>query len=1127
MPGPISEYLSSLRREYEQGNTTEHSFRPALKAVIEAMDPNVIATNEPQRRVDCGAPDISVARRAGPTIGYVEAKDIGTNLSEAERTEQLQRYLRSLPNLILTDQLEFRWYVDGELRKELRVAHLSARKLRSIPGAETDLEVLLQSFLSHRPEPIRSPEDLARRMARLTHLIRDIIVEAFQTQQASDTLHDLRKAFEEVLIPDLTLNDFADMFAQTLAYGLFAARINHKGSDPFERVGAARDIPKTNPFLRKLFDTITGVSLDDEPFARFVDDLTYLLANADMAAILADFGKRTRREDPIVHFYETFLAAYDPKLREQRGVYYTPMPVVSYIVRSVDHLLRERFGCQDGLADAAVVTYKREVQRDNCTEVVEEQSHKVLVLDPACGTGTFLYAVIDQIRNQFMERGNAGLWSGYVREHLLPRLFGFEVLMAPYAVAHLKLGMQLAGADLPEEARATWAYDFAGDERLGVYLTNALEPGTAEYQQAALLGRYIADEAQAASNVKSNLPVLVVLGNPPYSGHSVNKGDWIRSLVADYSRDYPDLRKPGQAKWLQDDYVKFIRFGQWRIRQTGMGILALVTNNRFLVNRTFRGMRKQLLDEFTDIFIVNLHGSSRPVERAPDGGPDENVFDIQQGVAISLFVKDPNKSGPADLWYTDIWGLRKDKYEWLAEHDVASTEKVKVLPDEPLYSFVPEDANTRVEYEANWSLSSIMGELGDPAPGIVTTHDEFAISWDSNEAVEKVRRFLQTQSEEEARQLWRLCSQSQWNYERAKRELATGEWRSEVRPILYRPFDLRWTVFDANVAVHRRMRVMRHMLGRPNLALSTTRSVEIDDGFQHVLCTRDLIQHHTVSMKEVNFLFPLYFSEQGEGDRLRPDVFLERWMARQGVSSVSPALAAARGEALKVLARLYPKDSYTRLPNLAPEFIVEIERRVGLQFIAEGCGDLDSSFGPEDIFHYIYALLHSPTYRERYAKFLRTDFPRIPLTSNRDLFRTLCHLGADLVALHLLEDNYPAASWTRTRKPSPLAQLLTSYPVAGSNEVGREYPKFVASADAPESGRVYINRDQYFEGVPTEVWEFQVGGYQVCERWLKDRRGRRLTYDDLIHYQRVIVALSETIRLMNEIDAAIPSWPIQ
>ncbi|MBX6722312.1 MAG: DNA methyltransferase, partial [Dactylosporangium sp.] len=650
MPGAISEYLSSLRREYEQGNTTEHSFRPALKAVIEAMDPNVIATNEPQRRVDCGAPDISVARRAGPTIGYVEAKDIGTNLSEAERTEQLQRYLRSLPNLILTDQLEFRWYVDGELRKELRVAHLSARKLRSIPGAETDLEVLLQSFLSHRPEPIRSPEDLARRMARLTHLIRDIIVEAFQTQQASDTLHDLRKAFEEVLIPDLTLNDFADMFAQTLAYGLFAARINHKGSDPFERVGAARDIPKTNPFLRKLFDTITGVSLDDEPFARFVDDLTYLLANADMAAILADFGKRTRREDPIVHFYETFLAAYDPKLREQRGVYYTPMPVVSYIVRSVDHLLRERFGCQDGLADAAVVTYKREVQRDNCTEVVEEQSHKVLVLDPACGTGTFLYAVIDQIRNQFMERGNAGLWSGYVREHLLPRLFGFEVLMAPYAVAHLKLGMQLAGADLPEEARATWAYDFAGDERLGVYLTNALEPGTAEYQQAALLGRYIADEAQAASKVKSILPVLVILGNPPYSGHSANKGSWISQLLRDYYT--VDGRPLGErnTKWLQNDYVKFIRFAQWRIQQTGSGILAFITDHGFLRNPTFRGMRHQLISAFSDIYVLDLHGGSRKQELSPDGTPDENVFDIQQGVSIAFFVRDGSRTGGARVY---------------------------------------------------------------------------------------------------------------------------------------------------------------------------------------------------------------------------------------------------------------------------------------------------------------------------------------------------------------------------------------------------------------------------------------------------------------------------------------------
>jgi len=1122
MPGPISEYLSSLRREYEQGNTTEHSFRPALKAVIEAMDPNVIATNEPQRRVDCGAPDISVARRAGPTIGYVEAKDIGTNLSEAERTEQLQRYLRSLPNLILTDQLEFRWYVDGELRKELRVAHLSARKLRSIPGAETDLEVLLQSFLSHRPEPIRSPEDLARRMARLTHLIRDIIVEAFQTQQASDTLHDLRKAFEEVLIPDLTLNDFADMFAQTLAYGLFAARINHKGSDPFERVGAARDIPKTNPFLRKLFDTITGVSLDDEPFARFVDDLTYLLANADMAAILADFGKRTRREDPIVHFYETFLAAYDPKLREQRGVYYTPMPVVSYIVRSVDHLLRERFGCQDGLADAAVVTYKREVQRDNCTEVVEEQSHKVLVLDPACGTGTFLYAVIDQIRHQFMVRGNAGLWSGYVREHLLPRLFGFELLMAPYAVAHLKLGMQLAGADLPEEQRAIWAYDFAGDERLGVYLTNALEPGTAGFQQAALLGRYIADEAQAASKVKSILPVLVILGNPPYSGHSANKGSWISQLLRDYYT--VDGRPLGErnTKWLQNDYVKFIRFAQWRIQQTGSGILAFITDHGFLRNPTFRGMRHQLISAFSDIYVLDLHGGSRKQELSPDGTPDENVFDIQQGVSIAFFVRDGSRTGGARVYHADLWGTRSVKYSWLESHDVSTTCWTSVDARPPDYEFVPIDIDAESEWRQGWPLNEafLVNSIG------MNTHrDALVIDFDVAVLQRRIDELADPRFSDEEIKQRQLRPQDSLSLGEARRALQQDPSRSRsIIKCLYRPFDERFLFYHRAVIDRGRFDVNRHML-KDNISLVTTRQTK--EPFA-ALATRLVCGQHKITARyDGSYFFPLYLYPEDGNDFVSPAIVRSESLKRASLSPVDAGRDRLEGEIRELVGKLYPGERYSRLPNFDPRFVADLAQRVGLTYVGDGRGDLELSFGPEDAFHYVYSVFHAPSYRTRYRELLNRDFPRIPLTSNRDLFRTLCHLGADLAAVHLLEDNYPAASWTRAGQPSPFAQPITRYPVTGSNEVGREYPKFVASADAPESGRVYINRDQYFEGVPTEVWEFQVGGYQVCERWLKDRRGRRLTYDDLIHYQRVIVALSETIRLMNEIDAAIPSWPIQ
>lgn len=653
-----SKYLREIEKALLAGNATEHTHRPALKELLEAVGTKVTATNEP-RREKCGAPDyvVSSDTKHGPlTIGYVEAKDVGKRLDEVERSEQLTRYRAFLPNLILTDYLEFRWYVEGKPRGAARLGRFgkAGNLKRDKDGTAAVLE-LLRGFLDHEPAPIASPQELAQRLARLTHMIRDIIIEASEGGHASDTLRDLRKAFAQTLIPDLDqpekIADFADMYAQTIAYGLFAARCNHRGPRPFRRLGAATEIPKTNPFLRKLFETITGADLDEEPYAGFVDDVATLLAHADIGAVLEHFGKRTRRQDPVVHFYETFLAAYDPKLREARGVYYTPEPVVSYIVRSVDHILKTRFGCEQGLADTSVYQYKREGGNG---KQVKSTTPRVLILDPACGTGTFLYAVVDLIREQFMARSDAGMWSGYVKNHLLPRLFGFELLMAPYAVAHFKLGMQLAGQDLPSDAlRKKWAYDFAGgkQDRLKVYLTNTLEG--IERAIPDLFGWYriISDEANQAREIKRDLPIMVVMGNPPYSGHSANRswtienGKRLPTFIGNLIRDYHSVDGgplgEKNPKWLQDDYVKFLRWGTWRIQRTGAGILAFITNHSYLDNPTFRGMRQQLMETFDEIYIMDLHGNTKKREVAPDGSKDANVFDIQQGVAICLMVKLP------------------------------------------------------------------------------------------------------------------------------------------------------------------------------------------------------------------------------------------------------------------------------------------------------------------------------------------------------------------------------------------------------------------------------------------------------------------------------------------------------
>ena len=1046
------DYIRQIQDRRATGQATEHSYRPALEALLEALGGTGIqAINDPSHG-DYGAPDFIVQRNGVP-VGHVECKNVGVDLDDAEETEQLTRYRRALPNLILTDYLEFRWYAAGQLRLQARLGRFdSSGRLRQERSGRKLVEQLLENFFNAEDTIIADPAELARRMAGKAQLLRNSIQKILGQGDAKPSdLQELLASFREVLISDLDVDTFADLQAQTAAYGLFAARCIHDGSaSSFTRQSAV--FAQTTPFLRDVFNHVAG-PIADQRITWIVDDLAFLLARADMEAILKNFGSRTRQEDPVVHFYEDFLHAYDPKLRELRGVYYTPEPVVSYIVRSVHRLLQDKFALKDGLADTSTVSVKTENAGSRAVP-------RVLILDPAAGTGTFLREVVSQMRRHLEQAGSAGAWQSYVQDHLLPRIFGFELMMAPYAVCHLKLALELGG----DSGRFT----LPKQGRLGVFLTNSLEEAH-ETVIGPMFAAEIARESRDADAVKREKPVMVVVGNPPYSGHSANKGEWIRSLIEDYKHNIPELKKPGQAKWLSDDYVKFIRFAQWRIEKTGEGVLGFVTNHSYLDNPTFRGMRRSLMNTFDEVWLLNLHGNARKKERAPNGGPDENVFDIQQGVAIGLFVK--RKKGsikPARVFHADLWGERErgpdgGKYGWLAANDVFSTDWTEVAARAPHHLFVPRDEALAKEYESGWSIRTIFSPNGDPAPGIVTTHDQFAISWTRSESVAKVERLLSTRSEDEARSIWRLCSQKQWRYERAKKELASQEWRGRIHPILYRPFDIRTTVYDRNVAVHRRERVMRHMLAGPNVAISTTRNTEIAGGWEHVFVASNLTQHHTVSNKEVNYLFPLYLYPQ-ESEKMSLG------------------------------------DAPERSLNLSLGFTGALANAVGLRFVPDGRGDLQSTFGPENAFHYIYAVLHSPEYRRRYADFLRSDFPRIPLPQDRAVFAKLAPLGAELVSLHLMEDE-------GSDKPD--------FDIEGSNRVDRvRYAP--PSGDTP--GRVWINSRQYFEGVSPEMWGFTIGGYRPAEKWLKDRKGRTLSFDDLEWYRRVCAVLSETPRLMACID---------
>jgi predicted helicase len=1042
---PLLDYLRALEKELGAGDATEHTHRSALQALIERLLSGVSATNEP-KHIECGAPDF-VVRKGVTTIGYIEAKDIGKSLDEAGKSDQLKRYQVSLTNLVLTDYLEFRWYVDGNIRLSARLGTTTKEgKIKpDKPGIEATAE-LLNGFLAHKAEAVGTPKDLALRMARLAHMIRNLIVNAFTKEPESGSLHTQLLAFRDNLIPDLSVEYFADMYAQTIAYGLFAARCASPDKKDFSRFDAAQNLPKTNPFLRKLFQHIAGYELDDR-IAWLVDDLAQVLAQADMEAVLKNFGKHSGKEDPVVHFYETFLKAYDPRVREMRGVYFTPEPVVSYIVRSIDHLLKTRFNKPQGLAD------------DN-----------TLILDPATGTATFLYMVINEIRQSFA--GQEGMWNDYVAGKLLKRIFGFELLMAPYAVAHLKLGLLLQET----------GYKFQSDERLGVYLTNTLDE--AFKHSETLFAKWISEEANAAAEIKNEKPIMVVLGNPPYSGISANasvrifpdpktgklKQDltWIGKLIEDYKViDGQPLNE--RKHWLQDDYVKFIRFGQWRIKETGKGILAFITNHSYLDNPTFRGMRQYLMNTFTDIYIVNLHGNSKKKEVAPDGGKDENVFDIQQGVAIGIFVREEAKDVPAKVHYADLWGLREGKYRTLFETDVNETAWIELTPNTPFYFFVPREEELRPEYEKGWKVTEVFSTR---SVGLVTARDGLTIRWTRKDMEDTVHDFTNL-SEEEARDKYRLGSDVRdWKVASAQKDLRNVGSRPElVTSILYRPFDLRFTYYTGQsrgFIGQPQQRIMRHMLAGKNIALITSRMTK-GETYQHTLVSKTISEVILLSPNTSNnaFVFPLY-------------------------------LYPAEGE--------MQLDGGHRRANLNPEFTKAFSDKLGLKFIQAGKGDLKQTFGPEDIFNYAYAVFHSPTYRTRYAEFLKIDFPRLPLTSDKELFKALAEKGAELVTLHLME--------------SPtLNKPITKYPVTGSNEVDKV-------AYDEKTQRVYINKTQYFEGVSPEVWNFHIGGYQVCHKWLKDRKGRKIGVDDSTYYQKIVVALKETIRLMAEIDELIPGWPI-
>ncbi|ALG68063.1 type ISP restriction/modification enzyme [Beggiatoa leptomitoformis] len=1037
---PIQTYLNELQAAVSAGNATEHTHRPALKNLLCAILPDYRITNEP-RRIACGSPDFEVAKNDIP-VGHIEAKDIGIDLNKVQQSEQLERYLPLLNNLLLTDYVEFRWFVEQEYRPEMTVRLAERDKkgnLKPIPESFSHLETLLQTFVNTQIVTLRSPEELAKKMALIARDIDRNMLLAYEQEGDRGKLHEQLNSFRITLLDTLKVEDFTDMVAQTVCYGLFAAKCSADLSQPFNRLTASHFVPKTNPFLRNLFNQIAGIELDDR-LVWMVDHLCAVLNRADIAAILENFGRRTRQEDPVVHFYETFLAQYNPKLREVRGVYYTPEPVVSYIVRSVDLVLKDKFKLKQGLADSSLL---------------ENGVHKVQILDPATGTGTFLYSVFATIFEKF--RKNKGMWSDYVSKHLLPRVHGFELLMAAYTVAHMKLSLQLKD----------YGYDFKSDERLRVFLTNTLDE--AHQSEETLLARWLSNEANEANSVKSTSPVMVVLGNPPYSYDSMNKGKWISELIRDYYQVDGSSLNESNPKGLQDDYVKFIRFAQWRIKQTGYGVLGFVTNHGYLDNPTFRGMRQALMQDFDEIYILDLHGNAKKKEQSPDGSVDKNVFDIQQGVAIGIFIKHREKKAEyAQVYHAHLHGERAFKYQYLAEKDINLTEWTSLKPQSPFYLFVPQNTDLLPEYERGWKITEIM-PLN--STGVKTHRDHFVIAFDKTELQKRIDDFRNLAlSDAKIAELYDLKETDSFNLNISRTHLRDDKnWQCFFTHVLYRPFDIRSYYHNENLVDRSRQDVMQHIDNMDNLSIGLGRQgIAVNDDIWHlVTCTNYMLDTNVFRRGGVN-VFPLYLYQEEKG-----------LLSYIGLS----------------------EPQITRKPNFSPEFIQDLETRLTLQFIPEERGDFKTSISALDVFYYMYAVFHSPSYRTRYAEFLKIDFPRLPLTKDKAKFKQLTELGEQLVKIHLMEADIENDS---------------SFPIEGNNLVEKiEY----------KDDKVYINKTQYFEDISPAIWHFYIGGYQVCQKWLKDRKGRTLSYNDCVQYLYILSAIEKTQDLMEQIDA-ISGFPL-
>lgn len=1009
----IEQYIGEVLTQYKSGHAKEHAYRPALERLMTSFE-NVTAINDPKRSAH-GNPDFVFLNKSNRDIilGYAEAKDIDISLDKTEKTDQMRRY-GGYENLFLTNYIEFRFFQNGNKYQTIAIGELKNGKLKLNPAMYGQLADELAQFLALPPESIKSGKRLAQIMGAKARRIRDNVqlYLAHEDDERNQELEKMYNMIKELLVHDLTTEKFADMYAQTLVYGLFVARYNDTTSKNFDRREARDLVPSSNPFLREFFDHIVGPRFDKR-LAYIVDELCEVFSVSDVSTLVHKHLKLFEvvdEKDPIIHFYEDFLKEYDPAVRKQMGAYYTPLPVVRFIIKNVDEILKRDFGLPKGLAD----TNKKKVALVSQGKSYKQDLHKVQILDPAVGTATFLNEVIKHIYRGF--KGQEGRWPSYVEADLLPRIYGFELMMAPYTIAHLKLGMTLQETGVKDPK-----------QRIGVYLTNTLEEGNPRQPDLFSFGLadVVSQEAEEAAKIKHERPIMVVMGNPPYSISSNNKSDFILDLIKDYKKDLNE-RKIN----LDDDYIKFIRFAEDMISKNGTGIVAMITNNSYIDGITHRQMRKHLLETFDHIYILDLHGSTKKNEVSPDGSKDENVFAIQQGVSISIFVKKSDKKSLGTVSFAELYGTRRKKFDLLANE----VKWKKITGTAPNHFFVPKDFGLQDDYDGLIAVDELFIQFNS---GMQTKRDKFVYHFEKRD-IETTLEDLVSKTDEALRAKYQLREDGRdWTVAEARDDIENS--KGSLSQVLYHPFDKRETWYSGKTKgfmAYPRAPLMLNMLKENRAFISIRNSRR---GNTNCFFISDaLIDKDAISPFDNSRFFPLY---------------------------------------------LYHDDG-TRTPNFKPNVLNVLTKH------------LKNEYKPEDILDYIYAAVYSPKYREKYKEFLKIDYPRVPVPIDDAEFMKLGKFGKELRELHLMTSRL-------------LNDYKTTYPVSGSDEV--EKLRF-------DNQKVWINAKQYFGNVPDVAWNFYIGGYQPAQKWLKDRKGRKLNSEDIEHYQKIIKILIETNKIMAQID---------